>query len=374
VQVFFIYAHNQTISLESNKKHWFLGLPKNSYLVGIQLYKMGFGYIKYLTISRIINLIKLWISYYFSILRSKPIHWGMPYSVSIEPTNTCNLACPECPTGNGNLTRAKSNINVETNKKIIDEISKYLFCAIYYFQGEPFLNPQLFEMIEYASKSKIFTISSTNGHFLNQNNSEKIIKSGLQKLIISLDGITPETYQIYRKNGHFNRVMEGIKTIIATKKQLNSKTPQIVIQFLVFKSNQYQIPDLKSFAKKIGVDRIVLKTAQFYDFKNGNNQMPDIKKYSRYKKNIDGSYSIKSKLKNHCWRMWSNPVITTSGKLSACCFDKNSQFNLGNIESNSFGVVWNSVNYKNLRQLIFTNRKAIDICTNCTEGLARSLY
>jgi radical SAM protein with 4Fe4S-binding SPASM domain len=334
---------------------------------------MAIRHIKYVTFSRIINLIKLRISYFISILRSKPIHWGMPYSVSIEPTNICNLACPECPTGNGNLIRDKLNINPETNKRLIDEIGKYLFCIIYYFQGEPFLNQQLFEMIKYASENKIFTISSTNGHFLNQNNSEKIIKSGLQKLIISLDGITPETYQMYRKNGNFNKVIDGIKTIIAVKKQLKSKTPQIVIQFLVFKSNQHQISELKSFAKKLEVDRIVLKSAQFYDFKNGNIQMPDIKKYSRYKKNNDGSYSIKSKLKNHCWRMWTNPVITSSGQISVCCFDKNAQFSLGNIETETFDDIWKSEKYKTIRDKIFTNRKSIDICTNCTEGLAKSL-
>lgn len=332
---------------------------------------MSIKYLKYISLKKLINLIKLISSYIFSIILNKPILFGMPFSIAIEPINQCNLNCPECPTGNGSLSREKSIIDIETNRQIIDELGKYLFSILYYFQGEPFMNKGLFEMIKYASKNKIFTICSTNGHFLNQNNAEKIVKSGLDKLIISLDGITSETYQIYRKNGDFNKVVDGIKTLVAIKKRLKSLTPQIVIQFIVFKSNQHQIADLNSFAKKLGADKVVIKTAQINDFINGNIQTPDIKKYSRYKKNKNGTYSIKSKLKNHCWRMWSNPVITSSGYIAVCCFDKNVQFSIGNINKNSFQDIWHSENYNKFRQIIFRNRKAIDICTNCTEGLYR---
>jgi radical SAM protein with 4Fe4S-binding SPASM domain len=328
-------------------------------------------YIKYLSINKIANLLKLFVSYLVSVLISRPIHCGMPASIAIEPTNRCNLKCPECPTGNESLIRIKSESDINLYHKLIDETGKYLLSIIFYFQGEPFLNPDLFEMINYASQKGIYTITSTNGHFLNQKNSEKIIKSGLDKLIISLDGISPEIYQIYRQGGNLNKVIEGIKTIVAAKKQLKSKTPKIVIQFLVFKSNQHQIEDAKIFAKVLGVDKIVFKTAQIYNFKNGNPQIPDISKYSRYKKNEDGTYSIKSKLKNRCWRMWSNPVITASGEIAVCCFDKNAEFGIGNISKASFQNIWKSKEYDKFRKKIFTNRKAINICTNCTEGLKK---
>jgi radical SAM protein with 4Fe4S-binding SPASM domain len=326
---------------------------------------------KYLSYYKIINFLKLKTSYVLSIIVSKPIHWGKPSFLAIEPINNCNLECPECPTGNGSMLRTKSQIEMKLHNKIIDETGKFLWSILYYFQGEPFLNPNLFEMIRYASDNHIYTITSTNGHFLNIGNSEKIIKSGLDKLIISLDGITPESYQIYRKNGSFNKVLEGIKTIVGAKKQLKSKSPIIIIQFLVFKSNQHQIKEAKALAKKLNVDRIDFKTAQIYAFKNGNPQIPDISKYSRYKQNIDGTYTIKSKLRNRCWRMWANPVLTVSGDISVCCFDKNAEFKVGNLNKSSLFSIWKSEEYDNFRKTIFKSRKGIEMCTNCTEGLPK---
>lgn len=326
-----------------------------------------------LTFIKTLNLFKLLLSYLISISIKKPLHWGMPASVGIEPTNNCNLACPECPVGNKSLTRIRENIDINLHHRLINEIGKYLFSILYYFQGEPFLNPQLFEMIKVASTREIYTICSTNGHFLNNENAERVIKSGLDKLIISLDGTSSETYQQYRVNGSFDKVIEGIKTMVNKRIELKSNSPQIVLQFLVLKSNQHQIAEAKRSAKNLGVDKIVFKSAQIYHYKNGSPLIPDIGKYARYKKKADGTYAIKSKLKNRCWRMWINPVITASGQIAVCCFDKNAQFGLGDIKHGSFSKIWHSEKYKNFRLTILNRRKTVDICTNCTEGLSKFL-
>jgi len=333
-----------------------------------KMYKFIF---KYLSFIKIANLIKLKLSYLLSVINGRTMHWGMPASIAIEPINHCNLSCPECPTGNGSMIRNKTRIDLNMHHRLIDELGKKLYSIIYYFQGEPFLNTDLFEMIDYAATKNIYTITSTNGHYLNAANSEKIIKSGLDKLIVSLDGINQETYSLYRKNGNFNKVIEGLKTIVETKKRLKSKSPKIVLQFLVLKTNQHQVEEAKILAKNLGVNKIVFKTAQIYDFRNGNPLIPDISKYSRYKKNSDGSYSIKSKLRNRCWRMWSNPVVTASGDISVCCFDKNAAFDIGNFTNKPFRKIWHSEKYEKFRNDLFNDRKSIDICTNCTEGLKK---
>ena len=224
-------------------------------------------------------------------------------------------------------------------------------------------------MISYANNKNIYTTSSTNGHFLDNENSIKTIKSGLDELIISIDGTTQEVYESYRVGGSLEKVISGINNIVKAKKELNSKTSLIIVQFLVLKTNEHQIKEIKKFAKELGVNKIQLKSAQIYNYKKDSSLIPETKKYSRYKKGEDGTYSIKSKLKNRCWRMWSNPVITISGDVIPCCFDKDAIHKMGNINENTFNEIWQSKNYKNFRKKILKSRKSIEMCRNCTEGL-----
>ena len=181
------------------------------------------------------------------------------------------------------------------------------------------------------------------------NEKQKTIESGLDRLIISIDGTTQETYQSYRVGGQLSKVIEGAKNIVKWKKELNAKTPYIIFQFLVVKPNEHQIDDLKLLAKEIGVDEVVLKTAQVYDYKYGNELIPENEQYSRYKKNNDGTYSIKNSLENNCWKLWHSCVITWDGKVVPCCFDKDAQYQLGDLQTHSFSTIWNNDLYKDFR-------------------------
>jgi len=292
----------------------------------------------------------------------------MPISISIEPTTSCNLRCPECPSGLRQFTRPTGMLDIIFFKKIIGELKSTLVNLTFYFQGEPYLNPAFLDMVKHASENGIFTITSTNAHYLNDENSKKTIESQLDKLIISVDGTTQETYEQYRIGGDLNKVIQGTKNIVKWRKQLNSKRPFIVFQFLVVKPNEHQISDVYKLAEELGVDDVKLKTAQVYDFENGNNLIPENENYARYKQNTDGKWSIKNKLLNQCWRMWSGCVITWDGLVVPCCFDKDAKHQLGDLKNKKFKEVWLSDGYNNFRKSILKSRKEIDICTNCTEG------
>jgi len=328
--------------------------------------------IKKLSLKKLINATKVYISYLLSIVCKTSKRFEFPLSVSVEPTSICNLKCPECPTGLDELTRYKGHIDFNLYKKVIDELSPYLMNLILYFQGEPFLNKDIFKLIEYSSKTKkVFTITSTNGHYLDYNTAKRTVKSGLDKLIISIDGTSQEVYEKYRKNGNLEIVIQSVKNIISAKKELKSKTPFIVIQFLVFKFNEHQIPEIKKLSKELKVDKLELKSAQIYDFKNDVDFIPKNNKYSRYRKNKDGDYIIKSKLKNKCERLWVSSVITNTGEVLPCCFDKNAKYSFGNISDNSFKSLNNNDEAIKFRKAFLADRKQIDICKNCTEGLYR---
>ena len=250
----------------------------------------------------------------------------------------------------------------------IDQLYKDLLYLVFYFQGEPYLNPSFLDMVKYASSKKIYTATSTNAHYLTDAKSKRTIESGLDRLIISIDGTTQETYQQYRVGGKLEKVIEGARNIVKWKKELNSKTPFVVFQFLVVKHNEHQVEDVKKLAKEIGVDDVWFKTAQVYDYENDpNNLIPTIDKYSRYRKTGSGT-EFKGKLSNQCWRLWHDPVITWDGLVAPCCFDKDAQHRLGNLKEKSFKEIWKNREYTKFRTQILKGRKSIDICANCSEG------
>jgi len=254
-------------------------------------------------------------------------------------------------------------------RKTIDDMHRELLYLIFYFQGEPFLNPSFLEMVKYASGKKIYTATSTNAHYLTDDNARKTVESGLDRLIISIDGTTQEVYQQYRVGGKLDKVLEGAKNIVKWKKELKSSKPFVVFQFLVVKPNEHQIEDVKKLAVEIGVDDVWFKTAQVYDYKNDpNGLIPGIDKYSRYKKNDKGEWQPKNKLANHCWKLWHANVITWDGLVVPCCFDKDAQHQLGDLSKQSFREVWENEQYRDFRKQLMHSRKNIDICSNCSEG------
>ena len=320
-----------------------------------------------LTLKKSYNALKVLGSYYYSRAISQPVQMGMPISLSIEPTTSCNLRCPECPSGLRSFSRPTGMLDRKFFEKTIDEVAGHLLWLTFYFQGEPYLNPDFTEMVRYASSKNIYTATSTNAHYLDDATARKTVESGLDRLIISIDGTTQETYEQYRIGGSLQKVLDGASNILKWKKTLRSKTPHVIFQFLVVRHNEHQVEELERLAKEIGVDEIALKTAQVYDYENGSDLIPLNEKYSRYK-NAGGKWSIKNKLLNECWKMWHSCVITWDGKIVPCCFDKDASHSMGTLEKDSFKSIWHSAPYNQFRRSLLKGRKEIDICRNCTEG------
>lgn len=253
-------------------------------------------------------------------------------------------------------------------RKVIDEVAPTLSYLIFYFQGEPYLHPAFTEMVHYASQKGIYTATSTNAHYLDEKNARKTIESGLDRLIISIDGTTQEAYSSYRVGGRLDKVLDGTRTMLRLRKELRSATPHIVFQFLVVKPNEHQVPEVFQLAKELGVDDVWLKTAQIYDYQQGSPLIPINDQYSRYRKNPDGSYKIKNQLLDHCWKMWHSSVITWDGRVVPCCFDKDAHHVMGDAGAQSFREIWNSPTYNAFRASLLTSRSEIEMCRNCTEG------
>lgn len=324
--------------------------------------------ISHLTARRLWNMSKVTGSYLLSKWTGNNMHSGMPLAISFEPTTSCNLRCPECPSGLRAFTRPTGMLDPDFFKKIIDDVHRDLFYLIFYFQGEPYLHPSFLDLVKYATSKKIYTATSTNAHYLNDVNAKKTVESGLDRLIISIDGTTQEIYEQYRVGGNLQKVIEGTRNIVKWKKELKSSTPHVIFQFLVVRPNEHQIEDVRQLALDSGVDEVAFKTAQVYDFENGNDLIPVNQKYSRYSQQENGKWEIKNNLLNHCWKLWHSCVVTWDGRIVPCCFDKDAEYQMGNLNQKSFRSIWRSEGYEQFRASVLRSRNEIEMCKNCTEG------
>lgn len=325
-------------------------------------------FLRKLTLKKLFNALKIYTSFYQSKYTSNVQSKGFPFSIAIEPTTSCNLRCPECPSGLRSFTRNTGSLQSDLFQSVIDEMSDYLMNLTFYFQGEPYLNPQFLNMVRYAHQKGIYTSTSTNAHYLDDAKAKETIESGLDRIIVSIDGTTQDVYEQYRVGGKLDKVLEGTKNLLKWKKTLNSKTPHVIFQFLVVGPNEHQIEDVKKMAEEIGVDELKFKTAQIYNFQQGSSLIPTNIKYSRYKQNKGGEFELKYNIEDSCWKMWHSCVLTWDGKVVPCCFDKDAEFVLGKVGEKGLKDIWHNDRYTDFRKRLFRSRTEIEICKNCSEG------
>ena len=323
-------------------------------------------YLCFINILKLCNFIKNITAYILSLITKKVHIYGKPSFASFELSARCNLNCPQCDVGN-KLTNRKNNfLNYNEYCKIIDEIGTTMLDAIFYFQGEPLLNKNFANYISYAKQYNIYTITSTNAQIINKNIALDIVKSGLDRIIISIDGTTQEVYEKYRKGGLLSKSIEAIKLLKEAKTELNSKTPCIEAQFIVFRFNEHQIDEFKILAPAWGADKISIKSAQIHSPNENSEIIPTINKYSRYHK-IDGKWKIKKGYTKACFRAWYGMVISADGNILPCCFDKQEKHIYGNIKEDKIENIWKNKKSKNFRNILLNNRQSINICCNCNE-------
>jgi len=325
-----------------------------------------------LTSRKLLNVPPVVASYLLSLLFRRPIAWGRPFMLMLEPSSLCNLHCPLCAVGAGRLTRPQGHMPLERYRRILDQMGPYLLHLTLWNQGEPFLHPHLIEMIRYAKARTMTVLTSTNGHFLDDvRTAERLVRSGLDDLIISLDGISPQTYQGYRKGGDLDRVLAGIRTLVRTRRRLGASRPFIELQFLIMKHNQHEIEPFRSLAKALGVDRISLKTLQVETPEEAFRYLPRQRSFRRYRLE-DGRIRLRGKLSRQCRWIWFCPVINSDGTVCPCCFDKNNQMPLGHaFYDRPMAEIWHGRAYRAFRRRILTARERIPLCHNCSEGMAR---
>lgn len=320
---------------------------------------------KAFTFKRLWHIFLSLTGYGLSLLFRRPIVLGMPPVVMIEPASICNLRCPLCPSGNGTLSRPRGFMDMSLYHRIIDQIAPTATMVILWNQGESFLHPQFFEMIRYASQKGLITWASTNMNV--DFDARQLVRSGLDNLIVSVDGSSQESYNRYRINGLLERVLQNTSALRRARVKAGSRSPRIVWQCIVMRHNEHEIEDIRALAEAFGADSLQLKTVQIITREDVKNYLPRNPAYSRYR--IQGDdFTLRRGVHNRCRRLWTQPVIDSDGVVVPCCFDKDADFPMGNVNRQSIREIWHGTAFQRMRKIILTRRKSIPMCLNCGEG------
>jgi radical SAM protein with 4Fe4S-binding SPASM domain len=317
-------------------------------------------------LSKILN----WICVEASVYAKPQNPWGMPTVVQIEPTTYCNLKCALCPVTEG-LGRPPGFMNFDLYKRLVDEIGDYAFLILLWDWGEPSLHPDIDEMISYARQKGIKVVCSTNGHrFASPQFAERIVRSGLDTLIFALDGVSQETYQLYRRQGSLETVIRGIQTVIEKKHELNSATPFVNLRFIAMKYNEHEIPRVHDLAKSLGVNAVTLKTLYpGHDCDPAEDRqnpfIPEDRRYRRFRYDEAGFNRIRVN-RNPCRALWNNPVIHWNGVVCPCSFDTHEKYVFGDLNQSSFKECWHGPAYRLMRRRFRDDWESIPLCSGCS--------
>ena len=323
-----------------------------------------------LPLRKVVN----WILIEIGCILHQARPWGLPTHLQIEPTNRCNLRCALCHVAKG-LNRSKGFMDPDIFKKLIDEIGDYVFLILFWGWGEPFLNPAAYEMIAYAKRKKIKIVSSTNGHiFSEDDHAERLVRSGLDALIVAIDGISQESYVRYRRRGELAKVLKGVEKIVQAKRVIQSVTPIINLRFLPMRHNEHEVPQLKSFADSLGVDLVTLKTLNLHKrldqvVENGEEERfkPKNPAYQRFK--IDPATGMAVRRKhNPCKDLWNYTAMLWDGKITSCCEDYSGTTVLGDLKNNDFRDIWFGKGYRMLRRRFRRDYRSLPLCFECSSA------
>ncbi len=297
----------------------------------------------------------------------------MPYYYIIDICNVCNLRCPLCPTGNTTIARKQAMLSTKQYQEFFEKIREYALVVSFYNHGEPMLNPDVFSIIEHTHRNRVGTNISSNFNWPQPVSINDFIRSGLDYVTVSLDGVTQETYQQYRVRGDVAEVFDNMKRLVSVKRALKSRTPFVEWQFIVFKHNEHEMDEARKLAADIGVDllRFVspgVPPEDMHDSQLEEKWMPINPLYwERHPKLVEDRGYVFDRA---CFYLYRSMFIYPGGGVTPCCFAHDDRRDFGNLYTNSVSEIWNNKTYRSARLLFSKGAPADDrvetICDKCT--------
>jgi radical SAM protein with 4Fe4S-binding SPASM domain len=207
---------------------------------------------------------------------------------------------------------------------------------------------------------------SSNVHFLDGERGTALLRSGLDVLILSVDGASQETYSTFRKDGDFAKVAASVAWLTAEKKRLGMTKPRIELQFIVMRHNEHELDEMRRLAREWGVDKLRIKTVGADDAET-KHLIPKSRLLSRY----DASGDAPNTVHAFCSMAWDHTVINVDGSVTPCCYlrpDMGDAFVMGNVFERPFREIWRGSRYRAFRAQMLEGRASMPVCGRCRGG------
>lgn len=298
-----------------------------------------------------------------------------PYALILETGNTCNFNCATCPTPRKLILsrRPPELMSLGKFKKIIDNVKDYVHIVYLYNSNEPLLNPEINEMIKYASDNNLHTMISTNCSLLDEARARKILNSGLGEIRFAFDGLTKESFERFRVGGNFEIVKKNIESFCRLKQEMGKKRPIATLQFILNKLNQDQIPDIQKFAKENKIDKLYIKPFILGSYAYNKDDVKRLSDKFLADKNIESDAIVYKKDENGlakpkiehktCPDVKRVFTVLSDGRASMCCFDLLGDYTYGDLSEQGFEEVWSSKRAIALRRAAFDRK--LPLCKVC---------
>lgn len=293
-----------------------------------------------------------------------------PIQLQIEPSSCCTLKCPVCPAADGAEGRPRRMMPIDTFKSLIDEVGDHASIAILWMWGEPLINTHFPDMVAYAHRKKVATLTSTNGqHIQTVEDAEALVSSGLDGLIVALDGATQETYSRYRIGGDINRIFRCLDLVCRAKRSLGSQTPWVNVRTVVNRENEPELGDIERIALQYGANMVTRKTMAVSDLSDPESAKELFPVNPFYMRSTvrNGILERRSVDDLKCRRPWSRMTVNAGGVVLPCEFDFNAieTFGQGG-DGLSFLQAWRGAGALEFRRRFIERKSQFSFCANCT--------
>ena len=273
---------------------------------------------------------------------------GRPFQLTLEPGNVCNLRCPLCATTHREKRMPKGMLALADAVKILDAFPWTVQLVLSNW-GEPLLNQDLPAIVRAAKARDIEVRLESHLNNLDRAVAEDLMTSGLDVLVVALDGTTQEAYEAYRVGGELEQVIANVELLCEVQSDRDDSRTRLLWKFVTNTHNHLQVGDARAWAERLGMDFEVVEIWT----------PPGEPEWKAEDERGDDREAGGAPSK--CHNLWQAVSVNFNGDVFPCCSEFSPTDRLSNALEQPFGKVWNSREYRERRT---RNKGAVD-CSRC---------
>jgi radical SAM protein with 4Fe4S-binding SPASM domain len=297
----------------------------------------------------------------FGYHRGETVLRNLPQVFAVESTNYCNIKCVMCPRGEPDImTRELGHMSTALFERVLDQAVYFTDPCWFHWFGEPLMNPRLFEQIALAKRKVPNLGISTNATLLGPANAERVLDSGLDTILIAVDGATKEVYERVRKGPFpFERVRENVERFLEMKRARGVSKPHTMLSIIVMDETANDLESFREHWQARGANEVIHKP--FTDWGGQDDRFLELALPSQRP-------IFRSPRAHPCKHLWQSVVIAWDGRVVPCCLDYDAKMQLGDLKTTSLAEIWNGPAYVTLREAELAGRNCSALCACCNQA------